>query len=42
MVEIGHDQGSGRRGAFPAAGLAEVTVHPDINGKDRVVAGRRA
>jgi hypothetical protein len=27
---------------FREAGLADVTVHPDINGKDRVVAGRRA
>jgi hypothetical protein len=42
LVEIGHDAGGRRRGAFPAAGLAEVAVHPDINGKDRVVAGCRA
>jgi hypothetical protein len=40
MVEIGHDQGSAVAALFQAAGLAEVTVHPDINGKDRVVAAR--
>jgi release factor glutamine methyltransferase len=37
MVEIGHDQGAASR-RFSGAGLADVTVHPDINGKDRVVA----
>jgi hypothetical protein len=30
------------RALFREAGLADVTVHPDINGKDRVVAARRA
>jgi release factor glutamine methyltransferase len=42
MVEIGHDQGSAVAALFQAAGLVEVTVHPDINGKDRVVAARHA
>jgi hypothetical protein len=38
MVEIGHDQGAASRRFFREAGLADVTVHPDINRKDRVVA----
>jgi release factor glutamine methyltransferase len=42
LVEIGHEQGAAVAALFRAAGLAEVAVHPDINGKDRVVAGCRA
>lgn len=41
LVEIGHDQGVAVAGLFRAAGLDEVAVHPDINGKARVVSGRR-
>ncbi len=37
LVEIGADQGAAVSEIFWAAGLAEVTVHPDLNGKDRVV-----
>lgn len=40
LVEIGADQGQAVAGLFDAAGLDDVTVHPDINGKPRVVAGR--
>lgn len=39
MVEIGHDQGEAVAALLEAAGLADVRVHPDINGKDRVVSG---
>lgn len=42
LAEIGSGQGPEVATLFRAAGLAEVQVHPDINGKDRVVAGRRA
>ncbi len=40
LVEIGHDQGQAVAALFAAAGLADIAVHPDINGADRVVAGR--
>lgn len=40
LVEIGHDQGPPVADLFRAAGLAEVAIHPDINGKMRVVGGR--
>jgi release factor glutamine methyltransferase len=42
LTEIGHDQGEAVAGLFAEAGLADVTVHPDINRRDRVVAARRA
>ena len=42
LVEIGADQGRAVAGLFTAAGLVDVAVHADINGKDRVVSGRRA
>jgi release factor glutamine methyltransferase len=42
VVEIGHEQGAAVAALFREAGLADVAVHPDINGKDRVVAGCRA
>lgn len=40
-VEIGSDQAAAVSALFSAAGLAEVAVHPDIEGRDRVVSGRR-
>lgn len=42
LVEIGYDQGPAVAGLFEAAGLEDVTVHADINGKPRVVSGRKA
>ena len=41
LMEIGADQGEAVAGLFRAAGLEDVAVHPDINGKARVVSGRR-
>ncbi len=41
LVEIGADQAEAVREIFSAAGLADVAVHTDLNGKDRVVAARR-
>lgn len=40
MVEIGHDQGAAVAALLREAGFAEVAVHGDLNGKDRVVTGR--
>lgn len=40
IVEIGSGQGAAVQTLFRDAGLADVTVHPDINGKDRVVVAR--
>lgn len=37
MVEIGPTQGLAVTGLFLAAGLVEVAVHPDLDGRDRVV-----
>ena len=39
MVEIGYDQGPAVSGLFIKAGLAEVVVHKDYAGLDRVVIG---
>lgn len=39
MVEIGFDQGAVVAALFQAAGLKDVCVLPDLNGKDRVVRG---
>ncbi len=39
LVEIGHDQGPAVRALFESAGLREVTVLPDLAGRDRVVRG---
>ncbi|WP_439139704.1 peptide chain release factor N(5)-glutamine methyltransferase [Roseicyclus sp.] len=41
LVEIGAEQGRDVAAIFVAAGLVDVAVHADINGKDRVVSGRR-
>lgn len=40
MVEIGHAQGADVAQLFAEAGLTDVKVLPDMNGKDRVVTGR--
>lgn len=40
MVEIGATQGEAVKELFRAAGLESVSVHPDLDGRDRVVAGR--
>jgi release factor glutamine methyltransferase len=37
LVEIGSTQGSAVAGLFEAAGLAEIRVLPDMDGRDRVV-----
>jgi release factor glutamine methyltransferase len=37
LVEIGHDQGESVRSLFAAHGFADITVHKDINGLDRVI-----
>lgn len=37
LVEIGWQQGPAVAGIFRAAGLAQVRVHPDMDGRDRVV-----
>ncbi|MDN5786305.1 peptide chain release factor N(5)-glutamine methyltransferase [Pseudorhodobacter sp.] len=40
MVEIGPRQGRDVAGLFQAAGLAAIAVLPDMDGRNRVVAGR--
>jgi release factor glutamine methyltransferase len=40
LLEIGATQGAAVTGILRQAGLLQVTVHPDINGRDRVVSGR--
>jgi release factor glutamine methyltransferase len=37
LVEIGHDQGDAVATLFAAHGFADITVHKDLNGLDRVV-----
>jgi len=39
LVEIGFDQSAAVAALFRAAGLTAVTVHPDLTGRDRIVAG---
>ena len=41
LCEIGFDQGAAVRALFEGAGLADVQVHQDLGGNDRVVLGRR-
>ena len=38
LFEIGADQGAAVAGLFRDAGFASVSVHPDLDGRDRVVA----
>lgn len=42
FLEIGDDQGASVSGLLKAAGFEDVRVHPDLNGRDRVVTGRLA
>jgi len=42
MVEIGPTQGAAVAGLMRAAGLIQVTVLQDLDGRDRVVAGRNS
>jgi release factor glutamine methyltransferase len=42
IVEIGATQGPAVAAIFSAAGLASVEVHPDLEGRDRVVCARKA
>ena len=39
IVEIGPTQGAAVAKLFRAAGLAKVAIHPDLDGRDRVVSG---
>jgi release factor glutamine methyltransferase len=41
LCEIGDDQGEAATALLAEAGLAEVTVLPDLVGRDRIVEGRR-
>ncbi|WP_375262733.1 peptide chain release factor N(5)-glutamine methyltransferase [Palleronia sp.] len=41
MVEIGWKQGPAVAELFSAAGLADMDLHPDLEGRDRVVSARR-
>ena len=40
IVEIGPTQAAAVAGMFRAAGLEDVVVLPDLDGRDRVVSGR--
>jgi release factor glutamine methyltransferase len=40
LVEIGPTQGEAVAAMFRQAGLEDVAVHPDLDGRDRVVSGR--
>jgi len=42
FLEIGEEQGKSVSGLMRGAGFDDVRVHPDLNGRDRVVAGRLA
>lgn len=39
FLEIGFDQGPSVKALLEAGGYSEVTVHPDLGGRDRVVSG---
>lgn len=41
IVEIGHRQGAAVVDIFRNAGLDATRVHPDIDGRDRIVSARR-
>lgn len=41
MAEIGPTQGAAVAAMFCAAGLAKVAIHPDLDGRDRVVLGQK-
>ncbi len=41
IVEIGPTQGAAVRAMFEAAGLAEVRIRPDLDGRDRVIMGQK-
>lgn len=41
LVEIGPTQGQAVAGLFAAAGMTEIAILPDLDGRDRVVAARR-
>ena len=40
LVEIGASQGPAVAAILASAGLGQVTIHPDLDGRDRVVAAR--
>jgi release factor glutamine methyltransferase len=40
LCEIGEDQAQTATALLAAAGLAQVAVHPDLAGRDRIVEGR--
>jgi release factor glutamine methyltransferase len=42
LCEIGEDQATAAVALLAAAGLAGLTVHPDLAGRDRIVEGTRA
>jgi len=42
LVEIGASQGADVAQIFSASGLADVAIHPDLNGNDRVVSARKS
>ena len=42
MVEIGASQGKDVAALFTGAGLSDVTIVPDLDGRDRVVVARKA
>ena len=41
LVEIGPTQGAAVVALFEAGGLANIAVHPDLDGRDRVVSGEK-
>ncbi len=40
MVEIGATQGPSVQALFQNAGLEDIAIHPDLDGRNRVIAGR--
>jgi release factor glutamine methyltransferase len=42
LCEVGEDQAAAALELLAAAGLAELSVHPDLAGRDRIVEGTRA